>query len=215
MQVTLGISLGAFVMGLLIGLMTAFAKLSNKPVLAAAARGYTTICRAVPELLLILLLYYGGSMALNQLLEALGYNGVNVGGAPVAILVLGLVQGAYASEILRGAILAVPHGVIEAGQAFGMTKGRLFRRITLPMMAPYALAGLANLWVSLIKESALISVVGTNELLYTAKQAGGSTRSFLTFFIAAAALYYVITLFSNVILGRLEKRLSRWSVRGH
>jgi polar amino acid transport system permease protein len=83
------------------------------------------------------------------------------------------------------------------------------------MMAPYALAGLANLWVSLIKESALISVVGTNELLYTAKQAGGSTRSFLTFFIAAAALYYVITLFSNVILGRLEKRLSRWSVRGH
>ncbi|MFJ5483597.1 ABC transporter permease [Pectobacterium actinidiae] len=212
MLVTLEISIGAFVVGLGIGLLTALAKLNGGRVTVALARGYTTVCRAVPELLLILLLYYGGSMALNRLLEALGYAGVNVSGTPVAILVLGLVQGAYASEVFRGAIQAVPHGLIEAAQAFGMQKRRLFIRITLPVMAPHAMAGLANLWISLIKDSALISVVGTNELLYTAKQAGGSTRSFLTFFIAAGVLYYLITLVSNIFLGRLERRLRRWSV---
>lgn len=212
MLVTLEISIGAFVVGLLLGLLTALAKLNGGPVTVTVARGYTTVCRAVPELLLILLLYYGGSMALNRLLEALGYSGVNISGTPVAILVLGLVQGAYASEVFRGAIQAVPHGLVEAAQAFGMQRRRLFIRITLPVMAPHALAGMTNLWISLIKDSALISVVGTNELLYTAKQAGGSTRSFLTFFIAAGALYYLITLISNLFLGRLEKHLRRWSV---
>ncbi|SFC17164.1 polar amino acid transport system permease protein [Pseudomonas citronellolis] len=208
--VTLQISFGAFLVGMLIGLGAASAKLNGPRPLAAAARGYTTLCRAVPELLLILLLYYVGSMGLNQLFAWLGYGDVRLNGTMVAIAVLGLVQGAYASEIFRGAIQAIPYGQIEAARAYGMHGFGLFRRVTLPIMAPNALAGMANLWVNLIKDSALISVVGTNELLYTAKQAAGSTRHYLTFYLTAAALYYLLTVLSNLFSGWLERRFRRW-----
>ncbi|MCY1379446.1 Arginine ABC transporter permease protein ArtQ [compost metagenome] len=119
-------------------------------------------------------------------------------------------QGAYAAEIFRAAIQAVPYGQIEAARAFGMRGRALFLRVTLPAMAPHALAGMANLWVVLIKDSALISVVGTNELLFTAKQAAGSTRHYLTFYLVAAAMYYLLTLMSNVLCGWLERRFQRW-----
>ncbi|UVJ43068.1 ABC transporter permease subunit [Pseudomonas sp. LS1212] len=207
---TLQISAGAFVVGLFIGLVVACLKLNAPRPIASLMRGYTTLFRAIPELLLILLLYYVGSMGLNSLLAWAGHEAVNVSGPLVAILVLGLVQGAYASEIFRAAILAIPHGQIEAGRAFGLSGLGLFRRVTLPIMAPYAMAGMANLWINLIKDSALISVVGTNELLYTAKQAAGSTRHYLLFYLTAAALYYLVTLLSNYLSGRLERRVRRW-----
>ncbi|CDF86040.1 ABC transporter permease [Pseudomonas sp. QL9] len=208
--VTLQISFGAFLLGLLIGLGVASAKLNGPRPLAALARGYITLGRAVPELLLILLLYYAGSSGLNQLFAWLGYGEVRLNGMMVAIAVLGLVQGAYASEIFRGAIQAIPYGQIEAARAYGMHGWRLFSRVTLPIMAPNALAGMANLWVNLIKDSALISVVGTSELLYTARQAAGSTRHYLTFYLTAAALYYVLTVLSNLFSGWLERRFRRW-----
>ncbi|MFZ5959031.1 ABC transporter permease [Pseudomonas knackmussii] len=208
--VTLQISFGAFLLGLLIGLGVASAKLNGPRPLAALARGYITLGRAVPELLLILLLYYAGSSGLNQLFAWLGYGEVRLNGMMVAIAVLGLVQGAYASEIFRGAIQAIPYGQIEAARAYGMHGWRLFSRVTLPIMAPNALAGMANLWVNLIKDSALISVVGTSELLYTARQAAGSTRHYLTFYLTAAACYYVLTVLSNLFSGWLERRFRRW-----
>ncbi|WP_435606077.1 ABC transporter permease [Pseudomonas knackmussii] len=208
--VTLQISFGAFLLGLLIGLGVASAKLNGPRPLAALARGYITLGRAVPELLLILLLYYAGSAGLNQLFAWLGYGEVRLNGMMVAIAVLGLVQGAYASEIFRGAIQAIPYGQIEAARAYGMHGWRLFSRVTLPIMAPNALAGMANLWVNLIKDSALISVVGTSELLYTARQAAGSTRHYLTFYLTAAACYYVLTVLSNLFSGWLERRFRRW-----
>ena len=207
---TLQISAGAFVLGLAIGLVVACLKLGAPKPIAALMRGYTTLFRAVPELLLILLLYYVGSMLLNSLMTQLGYGVVNVSGPLAAIVVLGLVQGAYASEIFRAAIQAIPFGQIEAAKAFGLNGFGLFRRVTLPIMAPYAMAGMANLWINLIKDSALISVVGTNELLYTAKQGAGSTRHYLLFYLTAAALYYAVTLASNYVSGRLERRFRRW-----
>lgn len=207
---TLQISAGAFVVGIVIGLLVACGKLSGSRPLVAAMRVYTTLFRAVPELLMILLLYYVGSMGLNVALDWAGFAPMNINGELVAIVVLGMVQGAYASEIFRAAILAIPHGQIEAARAFGLSGSGLFRRVTLPMMAPFALAGMANLWINLIKDSALISVVGTNELLYTAKQAAGSTRQYLLFYLSAAALYYLVTLLSNYLSGRLERRIRRW-----
>ena len=207
---TLQISAGAFVVGLLIGLVVACLKLGAPKPIAALMRGYTTLFRAIPELLLILLLYYVGSMLLNALMAHMGYDAIDVSGPLAAILVLGLVQGAYASEIFRAAIQAIPFGLIEAGRAFGLSGFGLFRRVTLPIMAPYAMAGMANLWINLIKDSALISVVGTNELLYTAKQDAGSTRHYLLFYLTAAALYYAVTLLSNYLSGRLERRIRRW-----
>ncbi|TBR41997.1 ABC transporter permease subunit [Marinomonas agarivorans] len=208
--ITLQISLGGFIIGLIVGLLTAAAKLSRSTPAQTIANGYSTICRAVPELLLIILFFYGGSSLINATGRWLGFGEVDVAGIPVAILVLGLVQGAYASEIFRGAIQSVNRGQIEAAHAYGMSKRKIFWRITLPVMAPNALGGLANLWVYIIKDSALISVVGTTELLQVAKQAGGSTKEYLIFFGAAAAIYYVITLSSSYLFKLLEDYLRRW-----
>lgn len=208
--VTLQISFGAFFIGLLIGFPVALIKLKAAPGAVRLANAYTTICRSVPELLLILLLYYAGSDLINRVSLFLGGDVVNVNGLAVAIFVLGIVQGAYVAEILRGAILAVPYGQIEAARALSMPPFLYTRRIIIPAMVPYALVGLSNLWLILIKDSALISVVGYSELLYTAKQAAGTTKNYFLFYMIAAAIYLVMTLVSSTLFQLLERRVSRW-----
>ena len=208
--VTLQISFGAFALGLLIGLVVAMTKLSGKTPLVIMANSYITVCRAVPELLLILLLYYAGSDLINAVLDWMGHDPVEINGFASGVVVLGIVQGAYASEIIRGAILAIPVGHIEAARAFGCSRSLIVRRILIPEMTPFALAGLSNLWMTLLKDSALISVVGYNELLFTAKQAAGSTKMYVLFYLSVGAMYLVITLLSNLVVERIESRFRRW-----
>ena len=212
---TLEISAGAFTVGLLIGGCVAAVKLHGARWAVRLANGYSTLCRAVPELLLIIILFYAGQSALNDLLASLGFNDEDIGisGFAAAIIVLGLVQGAYASEIIRGAVLAIPRGQIEAAHAFGLSGVTLFRRIILPCVLPYAIGGLANLWMSILKDSALISVVGYTELLSTARQAAGSTKMYFSFFLFTGAIYYCITLASNAAVQRIERRIRRWMPR--
>ena len=166
--------------------------------------------RAVPELVLILLLFYAGTDLLNRAMEWLGYGPVNISALAAGIVVLGVVQGAYSTEVLRGAILAVPQGQIEAARAYGMGPGLLLRRITLPAMLPYAIPGLANLWLIATKDTALLAVIGFEELTLATRQAAGATKAYFTFFMAAGALYLCLTLASTVIIARVE----RWSRRG-
>src|SRR5690606_5442549 len=120
------------------------------------------------------------------------------------------VQGAYATEVLRGAILAVPQGQIEAARAFGMPPFRLMRRIVLPGMLPFAIPGLANLWLVATKDTALLAIVGFNELPLETRQAAGTTKAYFTFFVAAGLLYLLVTLASNLVIGRIE----RWARKG-
>jgi polar amino acid transport system permease protein len=209
---TIQISVGGYLVGLLIGSLVAWVKLRGARLPVAIAHGYSTVCRAVPEVLLIIILFYGGQSGLDWLLTALGINpeAWGITGFAAAVIVLGLVQGAYASEILRGAVLAIPRGQVEAAQAFGLHGATLFRRVILPTLVPFALGGLANLWMVILKDSALISVVGYNELLFTAKQAGGSTKYYFSFFLFAGAIYYAMTLISNGVISLIEARVRRW-----
>jgi polar amino acid transport system permease protein len=209
---TLQISVGGYLAGLIIGSLVAWVKLRGGPIPVAIAHGYSTICRSVPEVLLIIILFYGGQSAMDSVLTSLNVDPEEWGisGFAAAVIVLGLVQGAYASEILRGAVLSIPRGQVEAALAYGLHGGTLFRKVILPTLLPYALGGLANLWMVIIKDSALISVVGYNELLFTAKQAGGSTKYYFTFFLLAGAIYYGITLVSNGVIALLEARVRRW-----
>jgi polar amino acid transport system permease protein len=204
------IALGAFGLGLLIGTLGAYGKLYGGPVLRDLLAVYTTVVRAVPELILILILYYAVTDAVNQALVAAGYGRVQVSGVMAGIAVLGVVQGAYATEVLRGAILAVPSGQIEAARAMGMAPMMLARRITLPAMLGFAIPGLANLWLIATKDTALLAVVGFGELTLETKQAAGSTKAYFTFFFAAGLLYLAITLISGRLFGRIE----RWARRG-
>lgn len=210
---TLGISVGAFVLGLSLGLVVALVKLWGPRWLVIWANCYTTLYRAVPELLLILLLYYAGSDLLNLLMASVGQPPVEVNGFLAAIVVLGIVQGAYSAEIIRGAIEAIPVGQIEAGRAYGMKPFMVLRRVLVPSMLPHVVAGLSNLWLVLVKDSALISVVGYSELLGAGRQAAASTKHYLMFYLAVAAFYYLITLVSSLVFRRFEARFERWMPR--
>ncbi|MCO4316438.1 ABC transporter permease [Phyllobacterium sp. 21LDTY02-6] len=207
---SLQIAFGSFAMGLMIGTLGAYAKLYGGPIARDLAAIYTTVVRAVPELVLILLLYYAGTDLINRVLESAGYARVDINGLVAGIVVLGFVQGAYATEVLRGAIKAIPQGEIEAARAYGMGPMLMMRRITLPAMLPYALPGLANLWLISTKDTALLAVVGFSELTLETRQAAGATKAYFLFFMAAGALYLLVTLFSNAIIGRIEK----WARRG-
>lgn len=212
--VTIEISIGAYLTGLAIGGFVAWIKLTGSRTAIAIANAYSTICRAVPEILLIIILFYAGQSALNTAVGAMGMEDIGISGFAAAIIVLGLVQGAYASEIIRGAVLAVPKGQIEAARAYGFGGIRLFRRITLPAIVPFALPGLVNLWMIIMKDSTLISVVGYAELLFAAKQAAGSTKYYFSFYLLIGAIYYALTLLSSLLIGRLEARVRRWMPRG-
>ena len=210
---TLGISLGAFVLGLSIGLVVAMVKLKGPRWVVVCANCYTTLYRAVPELLLILLLYSAGADLINLTMAALGQPAVEINGFMAAVVVLGIVQGAYSGEIIRGAIESIPHGQIEAARSYGITRVLLVRRVILPSMLPFAIAGLSNLWLVLVKESALISVVGYSELLTAGRQAAASTKHYLLFYLAVAAFYYLITLVSSSVFRQVEVRFERWMPR--
>jgi len=206
---TLQIAAGSFLVGLLLGMASAAAKLWGGRIAQVTAGAYTTVFRAIPELLLIIILYYAGSSGLSAGIAALGFGQVEINGFATAVVVLGIVQGAYAGEIIRGAILAIPAGQLEAGRAFAFTPSVLLRRIILPAMLPVALPGLANLWVVLIKETSLISVIGFSELLSSAKSAAASTRMYFTFYCVAGLMYLVMTLASNLLFQSVERRFRR------
>ena len=206
---SLQIAIGAFGFGLVIGLFGAYGKLYGGPVIRDLLAIYTTVVRAVPELVLILILYFVGTDLINRASEALGYGRVEISGVAAGIWVLGVVQGAYSTEVLRGDILAVPQGQIEAARAFGMPPVMLMRRVTIPAMLSFALPGLANLWLIATKDTALLAVVGFSELTLETRQAASSTRAYFTFFLAAGALYLMVTLMSSMLFQLLERRARR------
>ncbi len=206
---SLQIAAGAFAMGLLIGTFGALGKLNGGPVMRDLLAVYTVVVRAVPELILILILYYAGTDLLNQLLRAMGQRPVEISGVVAGIVVLGVVQGAYATEVLRGAIQSVPRGQLEAARAYGMGPVKTFRRVTFPAMLPLALPGLSNLWLIATKDTALLAIVGFAELTLETRQAAGSTRAYFTFFLAAGALYLLMTLISGRVFGWIEARYRR------
>lgn len=206
---TFQIALGAFLMGLVIGLLGAIGKLHGSRLTRSFLAIYTTLIRAVPELVLILLLYYAGTGAINQVLDMMGYRPIDISGLVAGIVVLGIVQGAYATEVIRGAMRAIPKGQLEAAQAFGMSPVTVLRRITIPAMIPHALPGMANLWLIVAKDTALLAVVGFSELALITRQAAGLTQAYWVFFLAAGALYLSLTLVSNVFFRRLERHARR------
>ncbi|MBR0554094.1 ABC transporter permease [Ciceribacter sp. L1K23] len=206
---SLQLAIGGYGLGLVIGIGGASGKLYGGPILRDLLEVYTTLIRAVPELVLILLLYYAGTDAVNALLTLFGLPMVDISGLAAGIFVIGVVQGAYSTEVLRGAIKAVPPGQIEAARAYGMSPWKIMRRITLPAMLPFALPGLANLWLIATKDTALLAVVGFSELTLVTRQAAGSTKAYMLFFCAAGVLYLSLTLVSNVVISIIERRARR------
>ncbi len=204
------IALGAYALGFVIGVCGAFGKLYGGPVGRDLWAVYTTIVRAVPELVLILILYYAVPGLLNELLIRLGHARVELPQFLTGVVVLAFVQGAYQTEVLRGAILAVPHGQIEAARAMGMPPLLVAWRVIFPLMTANAVPGLGNLWLNATKDTALLAVIGFSELTKATQQASSTTKAFFTFYPAAMGLYLVISLVSILLFSRIEK----WARRG-
>jgi His/Glu/Gln/Arg/opine family amino acid ABC transporter permease subunit len=202
---TLLVAAVSLVFGSVVGFLGAGAKLSRWRVLRWIAEAYTTIVRGVPELLIILLLYFGGTVTLSQIAGRY----VEVDGFSAGVFALSLVFGAYATEIFRGAFLAVPLGQREAARALGMRRVALFRFVLLPQVWRFALPGLGNLWLVLLKDTALISVVGLEELMRKTSIAAGVTRQPFVFYATAALLYLGFTIVSAAALQYAERRVGR------
>jgi len=208
--VTLAVTAAALAIGAVLGAMVAAAKLSGSVLLRALGSAYTTIFRGIPELLIIYLIYFGGSSAVTAIGQALGYEGFL--GLPSFIagaLAVGIISGSYQAEVFRGAYLAVARGELEAASAIGMSRALRFRRIVMPQVMRYALPGIGNVWQLSLKDSALISVTGLAELMRTSQVAAGSTRQYFLFFVVGGALYLILTSLSDQVFDRAERRTNR------
>jgi len=208
--VTIAVAATGFAVGALIGALGAWAKLSGGRLLRGFADGYTTVLRGIPDLLVIYLFYFGSSSVLTPVARLFGASGfVSLPGFLAGALAIGVVSGAYHTEVFRGAYRAVSRGEIEAATASGMPPLLKFRRIVAPLVLRYALPGLGNIWQLVLKESALVSITGLVEILRQAQIGAGSTRQPFVFFAAAGALYLAISSTSGWTLKRAEGHLAR------
>ena len=206
--VTLLVAALSLGMACVFGLLGAVAKLSSSRTARWAAEAYTTLIRGLPELVLMLMIFYGGQIALNRLADAQGWGYIDVPPLAAGVLTIGFIFGAYLTETFRGAILAVPRGQIVAAQAYGLSRGQGLRRSLLPQMVRHAIPGFANNWLVMVKATALVSIIGLDDMVHRANMAAAATREPFTFFVAIAALYLVITTVSIALLSRLEQRFS-------
>lgn len=206
---TLQISGVSLVIAMLLGVMGALAKLSGIKSLKIVAQVYTTIIRGIPDLVLMLLIFFGGQVFVNQVGSYFGYEDyIDINPFIAGVSTIGFIFGAYMTETFRGAILAVDKGQLEAGSAYGMSKFMVFRRITFPQMVRHALPGFGNNWLVLIKTTALVSIIGLNDMVRTAGLAAGATRKPFTYYTVVAINYLIITTISIYILKYFEERYS-------
>ncbi|GAB0113509.1 ABC transporter permease [Acidisoma sp. C75] len=203
---TIELSLLTLLVSFLLGLLGASAKLSRSPIARGVATVYTTIIRGVPDLVLMLLLFYSLQIWLNDLTDALGLAQFNLDPFTSGVITLGFIYGAYFTETFRGAFLAVPHGQMEAARAFGMRRFHAFRRILFPQMMRFALPGLNNNWQVILKATALVSIIGLSDVIKATQDAGKATFRAFFFSVLAAVIYLLLTTVSNAVLVMLERR---------
>lgn len=211
LQLTLLVGLCALGLAILLGLIGAWGKLSRSGVARGIAGTYTTVVRGVPELLLILLVFYGTPTLIQNTAARWGH-AVRIDLDPflAGTITLGFIYGAFATEVFRGAFQAIPLGQIEAARAVGMGRLLAFRRIILPQVWRFALPGLGNVWMVLIKATALISVIQLDELMRKSQIAVGATKLPFTFYFVASLMYLGITIVSML----LQQRFETWANRG-
>tara|TARA_Y100001970_G_C14192109_1_gene836019 strand:- start:615 stop:1322 length:708 start_codon:yes stop_codon:yes gene_type:complete len=210
-SVTLLLSLSAMSIGLFISIFGVMSKLSDKFYVRVIADVYTTIVRGIPELLVIYLLFFGGSNAVMGMAKLFGYHGyIELNAFVIGSVAVGAISGAYSTEVMRGAFLAVPRGQVDAAKSVGMSKLIIFRRILVPQVLRYALPGLGNVWQLTLKDTSLVMVTGLVEIMRQAHVASGSTYSPFTFYVTAALLYLMLTTASNRIFYSAEN----WANKG-
>lgn len=212
---TVKLALSALCLGLVLGLLGALAKTSPLKPLRWIGGSYSTIVRGVPELLWVLFIYFGSVALMSQLGDLIGVPGLELSAFAAGVIALGLCFGAYATEVFRGALLAIPKGHREAGMALGLSKGRIFSRLVLPQMWRIALPGLGNLFMILMKDTALVSVIGLEEIMRQAQNGVTTSKEPFTFYMVAALIYLGLTIIAMTGMHFMEKRAGRGFARAN
>jgi len=210
LSVTVRLAVTTLPFGILIGFLVAWLAVSRSRWAQLAGVGYTTVMRGLPEILTLFIVYNGAGLLLNRCTVVLGLETpVEISPFIAGVVALSLVFGAFAAEVLRGGYRALDKGQHEAGLAVGMTRSLIFRRITLPQLWRFALPGLGNLWMNLIKDTSLVSIIALDDLMRATKVAVSVTKQPFRFFLIACLLYWILCLLSGWLLRLLERRANR------
>ncbi|ESW66529.1 ABC transporter [Mesorhizobium sp. LSJC268A00] len=202
LTVTISLALVSGCLGTAFGLFLAISKGTAKPRLNAVVAAYTTVVRGVPELLVILLIYFGGTTLASKIAGRY----VEVNAFTAGVIALSVIFSGYATEVFRGAIAAVPAGQTEAAKSLGLNAWQRWMFVIGPQMLRLALPAYGNLWISLFKDTALVSIVGLTDIMRVAYVGAGSLRAPLTFYLAASALYLSLTTVTLLSIRLTERR---------
>ncbi|KMK83037.1 MULTISPECIES: arginine ABC transporter permease ArtQ [Pectobacterium] len=223
---TVGLAVCALVLGLVLAMLFAIWETVRWKAVSWTGTAVVTLLRGLPEILVVLFIYFGSSQLLMMLADGFTLNlfivqipvKLDIGMFEISpflcgVIALALLYAAYASQTLRGALKAVPQGQWESGQALGLSKSAIFFRLIMPQMWRHALPGLGNQWLVLLKDTALVSLISVNDLMLQTKSIATRTQEPFTWYVVAAAIYLIITLLSQYVLKRIELRTTRFERR--
>lgn len=205
---TIKLAVLSLIVAVLLGLIAASAKLSANRLARLVAAVYTTLIRGIPDLVLLLLIFFSLQIYLNEITDALHLPYIDIEPFSAGVLTLGFIYGAYFTETFRGAFMAVPKGQSEAAVAYGFNRWQVFSRVQFPQMMRHALPGLGNNWQVLLKATALVSLIGLNDLVKVSQNAGNVTFRVFLFISITGLIYLALTTVSNGVLYALDKRYS-------
>ena len=208
MVLTVEVAILSLILSLILGMLAASARLYGGRISQTLAGIYTTVIRGIPDLVLMMLIFFGGQVLINKVGDKFGWEYIDIDPFIAGIITIGFIFGAYMGETFRGAIMAVSKGQIEAGHAYGLTSWQVFLHITFPGMVRHALPGFFNNWLVLVKTTALVSVIGLEDMVYNAKVAGDTLRQPFTFYVLVGVLFLLITAVSDLAMRWLERRYS-------
>ena len=207
--VTIALAVLSLALATLLGALGAAGRLSGGPVASRIVLAYTTIVRGIPDLVLLLLVYFGGQRLVNAIGAAVGFGQVEVSPFVAGVLSIGFIYGAYLTETFRGAYMTIPEGQLDAGRALGLHPLAMHWTVTVPQLVRFALPGYCNVWQVLVKSTAVVSVIGLQDLVGLANDAGKTAREPFVFFAAVLGVYLFITWASTSVFDLAERRYSR------
>lgn len=202
--ITVSLAVATLPLGLALGFLIALGKQSPEPSLRLASNIYTTIFRGLPELLTLFLVYFGATLGVQKLTAALGLNiQIEINSFAAGMLALGFVFSSYSSEVFLSAFRAIPAGQYEAGYAIGLSKWQTMRKIIFPQLIRIALPGLANLWLVLLKDTSLVSVISLADIIRQTQIAARVTKEPFLFYGLACLLYLSLAIISSYFINRI------------
>lgn len=211
---TIQLGILSLLVAIVLGTLAALGSFSQSKFIRGSVIAYTTIIRGIPDIVLIFLFYYGMQTVLNNIMESMGQKIIQINPFVAGVITIGFMFGAFMAESFRGALLAVPKGQKESALALGMSPTRVYFKIVIPQAMRFALPGLNNNWLVLLKATALVSLINLHDFLFIARSSGSTTRAPFTFLITVALGYLVLTTVSIIVVKWLEKRFSKGVSRG-